>query len=235
MPGRLPPRRLPLLCLVLLGCTAGISSSDARAESYDEAKARAAAVRDALRADLRRVDARSEKEVEQAVIGNVRDLAGHWLGTAWGLGPPQADAPGPDRKINCGTFVGTVLRDAGFVVDVAKLQRQPSQLIIRSFVGRDRTRRFSNASMARFLAGVKEMGPGLFIIGLDVHVGLLVQTEDELRFVHASYVTGTVVDEDAAAASPIVDSKYRVVGKILSRENLDAWLDGRRIEVVGDW
>jgi hypothetical protein len=168
------------------------------------------------------------------ITAAVRGLARHWLGTRWGLGPPQASAPG-DGKINCGTFVGTVLRDAGFVVDVAKLQRQPSQLIISSFVGRERTRKWSNASMDRFLADVRAMGPGLFIIGLDFHVGFLIQTEDDLRFVHASYLTRTVVDEPAAAARPITDSKYRVVGKLLDRHNVRDWVEGNRIRVKGKW
>jgi hypothetical protein len=79
------------------------------------------------------------------------------------------------------------------------------------------------------------MGPGLFIIGLDLHVGFLVQTDDDLRFIHASYETETVVDEAAATATLIVDSKYRVVGKILDDDNVRDWLAGRRIRVKGNW
>src|SRR5690606_10847446 len=96
-------------------------------------------------------------------------------------------------------------------------------------------KKFSNASMDKFLAAVRAMGPGLFIIGLDFHVGLLLQTEDDLRFIHASYVTKTVVDESAATAVPIVSSKYRVVGKILTDDNVRDWLAGNRIEVKGTW
>jgi hypothetical protein len=213
-------------------------ASEARSEAdYSKVQEKAAGVRARWHDKVTAIDADNEAEVEAAVIANVRSLAKQWMGTKWAMGAPQAKTPGPDAQINCGTFVGTVLRDAGFVVDVKKLQRQPSQLIIESFIGKDkdRTRKFSNASMDKFLAEVKKLGPGLFIIGLDYHVGLLLQTDDDLRFIHSSYVTGTVVDEDAATASPIVDSKYRVVGKILSRANLDAWLSGERIEVVGDW
>jgi hypothetical protein len=165
---------------------------------------------------------------------SARRLSRHWLGTSWGLGLPQSQVPGRG-KINCGTFVGTILRDAGFVVDVGKLQRQPSQLIIRSFVGRERMKKWSNAPMDRFLADVRAMGPGLFIVGLDFHVGFLIQTERDLRFVHASYETRTVVDEPAASAGPITESKYRVVGKLLDRGNVRDWLEGRRIQVIGKW
>ena len=130
---------------------------------------------------------------------------------------------------------GRVLHDAGFNVHVRKLQRQPSQLIIKSFVGGTRMRKFSNKPMKAFMASVREMGPGLFIIGLDFHVGLLLQTEDDLRFIHASFETETVVNEDAATAMPIVTSKYKVVGKILSPANIRSWLRGEAIAVKGDW
>jgi hypothetical protein len=166
------------------------------------------------------------------IAASVHELSRHWLGTPWGLGPPQTRRPGRG-KINCGTFVGRVLRDAGFEVDVARLQQQASQLIIRSFVDRSRMRRWSNAPIDRFVADVRAMGPGLFIIGLDFHVGLLIQTEDDLRFVHASYVTRTVVDEPARTALPIVDSGYRVVGKLLDANNVRDWIEGRAIDVAG--
>lgn len=174
--------------------------------------------------------ARTEAEIVTAV----RLLSSHWLGTRWGLGAPQISEPGAG-KINCGTFVGTVLRDSGFNVDVKKLQRQPSQLIIASFVSGERVRKFSNSSMEKFLQSVRSMGPGLYIIGLDFHVGLLLQTPDDLRFIHASFETETVVDEPAATAAPIVTSGYRVVGKLLSAENLQDWIEGRKIRVVGNW
>lgn len=237
------PRRLAALFLALIVTSPALaaaasegSSAPAPAADYDEdvaaieARRRLLSRRWASGRDRVATADRAAAEITAAVTG----LARRWLGTAWGLGPPQSRTPGAG-KINCGTFVGTLLRDAGFRVDVSKLQRQPSQLIIRSFVGRDRTRRWSNATMDRFLADVRRMGPGLFIIGLDFHVGLLVQTDRELRFIHASYVTRTVVDEPAALAPPIVTSKYRVVGKLLDRANLRAWLEGREIEVQGNW
>lgn len=173
-------------------------------------------------------------KTEAHIIASVRSLSAHWLGTPWGLGAPQTDTPHVG-KINCGTFVGTILRDAGFRINVRKLQRQPSQLIIQTFVGRSRTKKFSNAPMEKFLSSVRAMGPGLFVIGLDFHVGFLVQTKSELRFVHASYETGTVINEDAAKAMPITSSRYRVVGKLLSRQNLRDWRRGRRIPVIGRW
>ena len=214
------------LCSLVL--VFALAIPEAAGETYDQAIESIARTREVLGGRARR------KALEAALVAAVHRLARHWLGTRWGLGLPQSDTPG-EGKINCGTFVGTVLEDAGFVIDVGKLQRQPAELIIDSFVGPGRKKRFSNASMNRFIAGVRSMGPGLFIIGLDFHVGFLIQTERDLRFVHASYVTKTVVDEPAVTAVPIVTSKYRVVGKILSPDNLADWLARRRIRVRGNW
>ena len=168
------------------------------------------------------------------ITGAVNDLARYWIGTRWAMGAPQTSTPGVG-KINCGTFVGTVLRDVGFQVDVRKLQRQPSLWIIRTFTEEKAIQRWSDAPMERFLEDVAALGPGLFIIGLDFHVGFLLQTEDDLRFIHASYETGAVIDEPARSATPITSSRYRVVGKILHRGTVENWLEGRRIPVKGRW
>jgi hypothetical protein len=168
----------------------------------------------------------------QRVVAGVMHLAGFWIGTRWGLGLPQIERPG-DGRVNCGTFVGRLLVDAGFQVNVRALQMMASALIARTFAPPARMRRFSRVPLPDFIATVLRMQPGLFVIGLDQHVGLLVNLGGEagLRFVHASYLTETVVDEPAAQALLIRSSRYRVVGKMLGRRNLEQWLRALPIPV----
>ena len=172
-------------------------------------------------------------KLEAALLARVDRLHQHWLGTRWGLGMPQTRVP-HTGKINCGMFVARVLRDAGFRLNVWKFNRQTAADAIRSVASKRARRYFHDAPMDKFLARIKKMGPGLFIIGLDFHIGFLRQTEDDLRFVHASYIDKKVVDEPAASAIPIVTSRYRVVGKILQADMLSAWLARRRIKVMGE-
>ncbi|MCA9266368.1 MAG: hypothetical protein KDA60_21055 [Planctomycetales bacterium] len=155
-----------------------------------------------------------------------------WLGTTWALGAPQTKHPG-QGQINCGTFVGTVLRDIGFRVNVSKLQRQPSQLIIQSFT--PHLRKFSRTPIDKFLSAVRDMGPGLYIVGLDFHVGFLRVTSEDVRFIHASYIHHYVINEDASSAKALIDSQYRVVGRILTEQNARDWIAGRAITVKGNW
>jgi hypothetical protein len=68
---------------------------------------------------------------------------------------------------------------------------------------------------------------------LSLHVGLLIQTEEELLFMHSSIETGKVVIEPAETAWTITSSKYRIVGKLLSNKNLRDWLAGKTIVVKG--
>ena len=173
------------------------------------------------------------RQLEATLLARIDLLHHMWLGTRWGLGMPQTRVP-HEGKVNCGMFVARVLRDAGFRLNVWKFNRQTAADAIRSVAPKRVRRYFHDAPMDKFLARVKKMGPGLFIIGLDFHIGFLRQTEDDLRFVHASYIDKKVVDEPASTAVPIVTSRYRVVGKILQPDMLAAWLARRRLKVLGD-
>lgn len=178
---------------------------------------------------------RAPEELERRMIRDMESLFDRWYGTTWGLGTPQTRVP-QEGKVNCGMFVARTLVDAGFVIKASKLQRQPAALIIESLAPRSTIKRWRNEPIERFIKDMKEMGPGLYVIGLDFHVGYVLVREDlDVRFIHASYVTHTVLDEPAATASPLVTSAYRVVGKIMQREMLERWAAGERIAVRGNW
>lgn len=224
--------RTLLVCTVFLVVLSGSSAARADLKTYQEHKQSIQDRRAVLAKEWtgQRITAKEAEALASELVLSIDELADYWVGSDWGRGVPQSDTP-QAGKTNCGTFVGALLRDLGFTVDIKKLQRLPSQGIILSFVKGKRVRKFGSASMEHFLASVKKMGPGLFIIGMDAHVGLLIQTETELRYMHSSSETGKVVKEPAAEAWTIRTSQYRVVGKILSPQNIRYWLRGRRISV----
>ena len=89
--------------------------------------------------------------------------------------------------------------------------------------------------MPDFVKKVRAMGPGLYLIGLDFHIGFLrVKKDGDVRFIHGSYITHKVMDEPALTAEPIVQSRYRMVGKILQPNMLRAWVKRHRIKVLGN-
>jgi hypothetical protein len=154
-----------------------------------------------------------------------------WYGTEWDYnGTTQTPGVG---TIACGYFVTTCLRDVGFSLPRVRLSQEPSERIIASFVSRPLRRRWSDASLERFVAEVAAMGDGLYMVGLDCHVGFLIVEAGTVDFCHASYTPPSmVIRESALTSSVLAISRYRVVGRLLPNEALvRRWLRDERFGV----
>jgi len=150
-----------------------------------------------------------------------------WIGTSYAF-DGTTDKP-REGKIACGYFVSTVLRDAGFRFNRFSLAKQPSGNIIRSVT--DELKRFQNGSLSYFMNEVKRMDQGIYILGLDNHVGFIVKDQSELKFCHAAYYAPyEVTCEQLAKASAVANSSYRVLGKVLNKRMVEQWVAMRKIE-----
>lgn len=157
-----------------------------------------------------------------------------WYGTPWGFNGTSR-VPG-ERKIACGTFVIYTLQDAGFKIP-SRMSRQPSENIIKNLISSADIKRFSNASIERVLNWIRTKGEGLYIVGLDIHVGFIINTGDKITFCHSSYYNPPmkVVNQDAMDRSPLVDSRYRIVGKILDDQMVTKWILGESFAITHDY
>lgn len=161
----------------------------------------------------------------------IEDLFPCWIGTPWDFnGVTQKPGEG---QIACGYFVSTVLRDAGFNVERAKLGQQASQIIIKTMTTDDQIKITSNSSMKNMEEVFKNRGDGLYIVGLDSHAGFVTVKGTTMTFVHSSYYTPprAVCAEPIQGKNPFADSAYRVIGKIPSDESLKRWIKGEKIEI----
>lgn len=157
------------------------------------------------------------------------DLFPAWYGTPWDFnGTSEVPQQG---KIACGYFVSTILRDAGWKVERVRLAQQASENIILSLTTNRHVKRFRRVAIGDFVEAVKQSGPGIYIVGLDIHVGFIVNTGDEVYFIHSSYVDPyTVVQEKAIDSRILAGSNYRVLGNVLADDELIAnWLAGKTI------
>ena len=157
------------------------------------------------------------------------DLFPAWYGTPWDFnGTSEIPQQG---KIACGYFVSTVLRDAGWKVERVRLAQQASENIILSLTTERYVKRFRRVPIAKFVDDVTQSGPGVYIVGLDIHVGFIVNTGDEVHFIHSSYVDPyTVVKEKAIESLILAGSNYRVLGNVLADDGLIGnWLTGKAI------
>ena len=149
-----------------------------------------------------------------------------WYGTGWDFnGVSQEPGKG---TIACGYFVTTTLRDAGFDLPRVKLAQQPSQTIIHSLTGRESISISAGRPIADIEKHIRESGSGLYLVGLDTHVGYVVNDGESLAFIHSSYYRppGAVVAEATDSVNPLRDSNYRVVGKILDDTMMRKWILG---------
>ena len=163
----------------------------------------------------------------------VDELAPHWYGTPWAYhGTTQVPGEG---SIACGYFVTTLLRDVGLDLPRVRLAQVPSETMIRALVDRPAIRRYSDVPIDGFVESVREWGEGLYIVGLDIHVGFVVHDERGVRFLHSSYVEPSQVVEEPAEDSVILaGSRYRVLGRLTTDAGLlESWLRGRRVGAGG--
>lgn len=194
---------------------------------------------DAARVALsRRYQRATTSDEKLEVINDARDLLTqsvyseifpYWYGTGWDFNG-TTETPG-QGKIACGYFVSTVLRDAGLKVERARMAQQTSENIILSLTTAANIKRFRYVAISSFVQTVQNWGAGLYVVGLDIHTGFVLNVDGDVYFIHSSYVDPYAVVKERALESRILSgSKYRVLGKLSSDDQLIMkWLTGQSI------
>ncbi len=154
----------------------------------------------------------------------VNEMAPPWYGTQWDYNGTTT-TPGVG-KIACGYFVTTLLRDTGVNLERVRLAQQASELIIKTLVTEQSIRRFSDSTMNDFVENINAWGNGLYLVGLDNHVGFLSVDDEGFYFIHSSFVVPSyVIKEDAATSSVLASSRYKIVGKLDDSLFIHKWLN----------
>ena len=157
-----------------------------------------------------------------------KDIFPQWYGTAWDFnGTTRTPKKG---KIACGYFVTNTLTDVGFNIPRIKWAQSASEVFIKKLAPTKDIVRFSNKPLAKVIAYFKKKGDGLYLVGLDSHTGFVVVNKDKINFVHANYYQREigVMSEDISTKNPFGDSKYRVIGKLLSDKMVENWILNKR-------
>lgn len=155
-----------------------------------------------------------------------------WLGTGYDFNG-TAEKPG-EGNVACGYFVSTVLRDAGFKVNRFKLAQQPSENIMKTFIARKDCQLKVGEDFESYADWVEGMERGIYFVGLDTHVGFIVNHGDGMRFLHSSGAGRVgVVEERRRNAWAIRNSRWRMLGPLSGDPGvIRTWLEGRKIRVV---
>ena len=175
------------------------------------------------------VEADARAVLEQALPAMMRC----WLGTPWDFNG-TAKAPGAG-KIACGYFVATILKDAGFQVDRYQLAQQPAGNILHTFLPKKSCTLTVGEDYQAFATDTERREPGVYIVGLDTHVGFLIVANNTLRFIHSSgSQPWCVVNESKANAGVLQRSSWRMLGNLTTDPGvLKRWLKTEKIVVRG--
>lgn len=233
----------PLICLLLLVILISCSSENKTKpivlsqpvelppkdslENYAVAKQKIIAARDSLRriyhsatGNRGKIEAAGETLFTHAIVDN---LITHWYGTSWDFNG-ITEEPGKGQ-IACGYFVTTLLRDAGYSLQRIKLAQSPALVIIEKVADKKSIRHFSLQPVSKVDSVVKSMGKGLYVVGLDFHVGFLYCDGATVYFIHSNYIRRQgVVKESILTSAAFANSKYRVIGKINGTSLTRNWL-----------
>ncbi|HVI00732.1 MAG TPA: hypothetical protein VM869_18570 [Enhygromyxa sp.] len=211
-------------------------------ERHDAALARIASERETLAARYKqastaeqaKIRAQARELLEDTIIEEVFPA---WLGMPWGMGSDStATRPHePGMKVGCSYFVTSVLLAVGVELENRfTFAQAPAIHIQRSLApDEDSLHRYFSIPAEQLRDRIAALGDGLYIIGLDTHVGFVVVRDGEVRFVHASYTGARVVSDELLVESvAIANSRpkgYFVTPLFQDGRLVDLWLRGQSV------
>jgi hypothetical protein len=151
---------------------------------------------------------------EKRFINFIADsLFACWYGTKWNF-YGTTEKPG-EGTIACGYFVTTLIRDAGIPIQRTRMAQCASEEMIKNTCLPESIKRYSNIDIQAILSDLSKSGFGLYVIGLDNHTGFILNDGKKIYFIHSTYISpGCVIKEEANLSNILIQSKYKVLGKI---------------------
>ena len=173
-----------------------------------------------------------------------RQIFPAWMGMPSGGGPTStASLPHePGMYISCSYFLTAALQNAGLVLESrTRFAQAPASWIQRALlppgVPVHRYGNITPAELERRL--VDKLGDGLYVVGLDIHVGFIDVRDGRATFVHSSYTPpGTVVDEPVITSEAIANSQrkgYWVSPLFRDDRLVELWLRRAPVPAPPQW
>lgn len=181
-------------------------------------------------------NSRSEQERE-AVLKDAADLFNEaflnhimpfWYGTPWDF-YGHTENPG-SGTIACGYLVSTTLNHLGINVNRYTLAQQWPVDIVRSLSAEEY---YHYSSKNTAIDAIRKMGYGLYIVGLDNHVGFAKYDQWGVHFIHSNWAgSRTVVSEDPQYSTAFSTTRNYYIGKLSNNEHfITKWLHATNIKV----
>ena len=166
-----------------------------------------------------------------------------WMGMP-SAGGPQATASMPHQAgmyISCSYFLTAALQNAGLVLESrARFAQAPAAWIERALLPPGgQIHRYGNVTPEELERRLVELGEGLYVVGLDIHVGFIVVRDGRAWFVHSSYTPpGTVVREPVVTSEAIALSRrkgYWISPLFRDDRIVELWLRRQPVPAPPQW
>lgn len=146
-----------------------------------------------------------------------------WYNTPWDFNG-HTDTP-QKGQIACGYFVTTTMRDMGFQLNRYKWAQKSAEDLVR--IACSDIKQFYQQPMTDIIKYIEDSGEGLYLVGLDCHVGYIYYYKGKMQFVHSNYYRPKigVMSENLIGRNPLNDSKYRIIGKLFDKQMVQRWLE----------
>lgn len=156
-----------------------------------------------------------------------------WYGTKWDFNG-YTNIPN-QGTIACGYFVSTTLKHMSVNINRYRMAQQSALSEIKT-IDEDYTvlKAYTPDMLHHHMQ--ENMKDGIYIIGLDSHVGFLVQKGSDSFFIHSNYLTpAKVVREEVKHSQALENNSAYYIGKIsTSKSFIENWINAKEIKVVMD-
>ncbi len=164
----------------------------------------------------------------------VNELIPYWYGVTWTF---EGHTDHPDSSsVACGYFVSTTMKHLGFKLNRYRMAQQSALNELRSIVS-NRNEIHSFVQGDSLIENIEStLGNGIYLVGLDCHVGYLLKRDDSLYFIHSNYLSPMmVVFEEAHLSEAFLNSNRYYIAPISNNNWLmKQWILGKTISIVRD-
>jgi len=149
----------------------------------------------------------------------VNNIIPYWYGTEWDFNG-HTNIPN-QGEIACGYFVSTTLKHMGVALNRYKMAQQASKLEVESVAIKQNNVIFSmDKNISKELSKLQD---GVYIVGLDNHVGYIYKHDTTSYFINSSYITDRVMIE-LPEHSDAFQSNVYYLAPVTNREFVKKWM-----------
>ncbi len=162
----------------------------------------------------------------------INQLIPYWYGTPWTF---EGHTDHPDSSsVACGYFVSTTLKHIGINVNRYKMAQQASLNILKTVAMNENKITFYPRTATLETQLHTDLEDGIYLVGLDYHVGYLLKNGEEIYFIHSTYLSPTmvVIEEIEHSKAFYYSNEYFITSLSRNEVFLLKWISGAELTIV---